>query len=305
MDDQMQASMGGDMEIEWRLEAYASVRLSPSARAAARMRTRVMRDARFAFDARAAAPAPLALIDSVAARRRSGLIRRGSGILLAATLSLGVAGGAMAAAQAGGPLYASRMWLETVTLPTTAAERTDAEITRLDARMIEVLAAARRGDPGAVQAALLAYEEIADEAVTAAGDDANAADRLRIALDRHLAVLATVAAKVPAQARDSIQANVDRAIERGGATVERMQGNHGAPWVKPGGSGTDPAVSPKPEKSPKPNATPGHTPDPHATPKPHPTPHAQPPAGGGKPPKAEPTPKADKTPPGQSRRSSP
>ena len=299
MDDPMQASTIGDLEIEWRLDAYAAVRLSPSARAAARMRARIMREVRLEFAARAAAPAPLAAMDGARSRRRSVLIRRGAGLLLAAALSLGVAGGAMAAAQAGGPLYSARVWLETVTLPSGAAGRTDAEIVRLDSRMAEVLAAYRSGDGGAVAAALLAYQEIADEALAGAGDDAAALDRLRAALDRHLAVLSAVAAKVPPQASGSIQQNIDRAIEHNAATVERMTGSRGSPPSTPAGSGSGPNATAKPDRTPKP------TPDsaPARTPPPQPTP--QPTPDNNKPPKPTPQPKPDKTPPGQGHTTAP
>lgn len=306
MDDPMQVSTNGTLEVEWRLEAYAAVRLAPSARAAARMRARVMREARLDFAKRATMPAPVTPIDEIRTRQRARHLRRGAGLLLAATLSLGVAGGAMAAAQAGGPLYTTRMWFETITLPTGASGRMDAEIVRLESRMAEVMAAARRGDRAAVEAALLAYQAIADEALAAAGDDQAALDRLRLALDRHLAVLATVAAKVPLQARDSIQANIDRAIERNAATVDRMTGTPGTPPTKPAGSGSGPAATQKPDKTPRPPAAPTPTAvpaRPDATP--DATPHAQATPPAEKPPKAPPSPKQDKTPPGQGRSSAP
>jgi hypothetical protein len=305
MDDPMQASTSGDLEIEWRLDAFAAVRLAPSARAAARMRARVMREVRLEFAARAATPAPVATVDVTGRRRRATMVRRGAGLLLAAALSLGVAGGAMAAAQPGGPLYTTRMWLETVTLPSGAAGRTDAEIVRLDSRMAEIMVASRRGDGAAVEAALLAYQEIADEALAAAGDDATALERLRLALDRHLAVLGTVAAKVPPQAGGAIQQNIDRAIERNAATIERMTGSHGAPPSKPAGSGSGPDASAKPDKTPKPapDPTPAHTPRPQPTPAP--PPQVQPTPDITKAPKATPPAKPDKTPPGQGHSSAP
>jgi hypothetical protein len=305
MDDPMKASTSGDLEMEWRLDAFAAVRLSPSARAAARMRARVMREVRLEFAARAAAPAPVTTVNEARSRRRSAVIRRGAGLLLAAALSLGVAGGAMAAAQAGGPLYPTRMWLETVTLPSGAAGHTDAEIVRLDSRMAEVLAGYSRGDGGAVAAALLAYQEIADEALAGAGDDAAALDRLRAALDRHLAVLGAVAAKVPPHASGAILQNIDRAIEHNAATVERMTGSRGSPPSKPAGSGSGPNASAKPDRTPKPtpDTAPAHTPRPQATPQPTPQPQATP--DNEKPPKASPPAKPDKTPPGQGRTSAP
>jgi hypothetical protein len=290
MDESMQASMGGDLEIEQRLDAFARVRLSPTERASARMRARVMREARLAIAAPTWSRTTPASIDH-ARVLRGGLARRGAGLLLAAGLTLAVAGGAMAASQAGGPLYPTRMWLETVTLPAAGAARTDADIVRLESRMEEVIAAARRGDRTAVAAALLAYEEIADEALLAAGGDAAAIERLRIALDRHVAVLQAVAAKVSPQASEAIGRNIDRAIEHNGATLDRIQAN-------PGGSApkSAPAVQPdhtaKPDTKAAPEPTP--RPTPARTPRPQPTPDAT------DPPKGQPDPKPDKTPPANS-----
>lgn len=283
----MQASIGGDLEIEQRLDAYARVRLSPTERASARMRARIMREARLAMAAGSTASLS-GSIDAARARRRGGLWRRGAGLLLAAGLSLAVAGGAMAAAQAGGPLYPTRMWLETIVLPADGAARADADLVRLESRMEEVIAAARKGDRGAVAAALLAYQEIADEALLAATGNATAIDRLRIALGRHLAVLEAVAAKVPPQASEAIGRNIDRAIERNGATVDRIESNKGGPATQPG-----PAA--KPDKTAKP--TPGPTPA--RAQGPQPTPAVV------EPPKGPPDPKPDKTPPGHGRSQTP
>jgi hypothetical protein len=286
MDEQMQASMGGDLEIEQRLDAFARVRLSPTERASARMRARIMREARLVMAAPTWTQTTPASIDH-ARVLRGGLARRGAGLLLAAGLTLAVAGGVMAASQAGGPLYPTRMWLETVTLPAAGAARTDADIVRLESRMEEVIAAARRGDRAGVAAALLAYEEIADEALIAAGGDEAAIERLRVALDRHVAVLLAIAAKVPPQASEAIGRNIDRAIEHNGATLDRIQANPGGPAPK-----SAPAV--KPEGTAKPaKATPEPTPrpTPARTPRPEPTPDPI------DPPKGQPDPKPDKTPP--------
>jgi hypothetical protein len=287
MDDPMQASIGGDLEIEQRLDAYARVRLSPTERASARMRARIMREARLAMAAGQTASLPVS-IDAARTRRRGGLWRRGAGLLVAACLSLAIAGGAMAAAQAGGPLYPTRMWLETIVLPADGAARADADLERLEARMQEVIAAARKGDHAAVAAALSAYQQIADEALLAASGDAAAIDRIRIALDRHLAVLTAVAAKVPPQASEAIGRNIDRAIERNGATLERIQSNKGGPATQPG-----PAA--KPDKTPKPTAAP----TPARTQPPQPTPVVV------ETPKGPPDPKPDKTPPGHGRSQEP
>jgi cell division septation protein DedD len=252
-----------------------------------------MREARLAMAA-ASTASVTSSIDLARARRRGGLMRRGAGLLLAAGLSLAVAGGAMAAGQAGGPLYPTRMWLETVALPADGAARADAELVRLEARMQEVIAAARKGDRGAVAAALHAYQEIADEAFLAATGDAAATDRLRLALDRHLAVHEAVAAKVPPQASEAIGRNIDRAIERNGATLDQIESKKGG-----GGPATEPGPAAKPDKTPKPTAKPAAAPTPARTQRPEPTPPA------AEPPKGPPDPKPDKTPPGHSRSQEP
>lgn len=295
----MQASISGDLDMERRLEAYAAVRLSPSSLAAARMRARVMREARLSIAAAEQSSARVAAIVEIQARRRAGLIRRGAGVLLAACLSLGVAGGAMAAAQAGGPLYPTRMWLETITLPAVGASRMDAEIVRLESRLAEVMAAARSGDRGAVEAALLAYQAIADEAVSAGGGDLAATERLRLALDRHLAVLATVAARVPLQARASIEQNIQRAIEHNAATVQRMGGNGGSPPTKPAVSAPGPDATAKPARSPKPEPAAAQTPKPEPTPRAAATARPEATPGAPETPKSRPSAKPGKAPPDQ------
>jgi outer membrane biosynthesis protein TonB len=158
--------------------------------------------------------------------------------------------------------------------------------------MQEVIAAARKGDRAAVAAALHAYQEIADEALLAATGDAAATDRLRIALDRHLAVLEAVAANVPPQASEAIWRNIDRAIERNGATLDRIESNKGVPATQPG-----PAA--KPDKTAKPIAKPTPAPTPARTQRPEPTPVVV------EPPKGPPDPKPDKTPPGHVRSQAP
>jgi hypothetical protein len=292
MDESMHASMGGDLEIEQRLDAFARVRLSPTERASGRMRAHVMREARLAMAAPTWSRTATASID-VARARRGGLARRGAGLLLAAGLTLAVAGGAMAASQAGGPLYPTRMWLETVTLPAAGAARTDADIERLESRMDEVITAARRGDHGAVAAALLAYEQIADEALIAAAGDEAAIERLRIALDRHVAVLLAIAAKVPPQAGEAIGRNIDRTIEHNGATLDRIQANPGGPAPQ-----SAPAVQPDKTEKPATKATPAPTPAATAAPTPVRTPRPLPTPDATEPPKGQPEPKPEKSPPG-------
>src|SRR4029079_6613234 len=174
MDEDMQAIDAGNLELERRFDSVARARLSPDPRATARIRARVMREARLHQDA---ARIALHIAPTVAASQRlagrplahailAGPGWRGERRLampfLAAAVWLGIAVGSIAAAQAGGPLYPTRLWIEAATLPTSAAARIDADLQRMDARLAEALTAAASGDRGAVFAALDAYAQIAE-----------------------------------------------------------------------------------------------------------------------------------------------
>jgi hypothetical protein len=297
MDDGMQVMEAADFEIERRLDSFARARLSPDPQAAARMRARVMREARLRF----AAPMPLSPTSEVVALRRSPRRTRRLGLsVLAAAVWLGVMVGSISAAQAGGPLYGARMWIENVTLPVDATARATAELARLDDRLTEVIAAAARGDAGAVQAALDAYRAIADTAIaTAAGSDALEA-LVSKALDAHLAVLTGVADKLTARGNDTaasaVQAAIERTIARNRAAIVQIgagRGNTGSQDATPAGGGaggaggaggtggpreTDPATgtvakpTPTPKPTPAPSAEPVATEPPAAEKTPRPTP---------------------------------
>ena len=73
----------------------------------------------------------------------------------------------LAAAQ-GGPLYGVWLWFEEVTLPSQGRSRTDADVARLQHRLDEAQQAALNGNAGAVSAALAAYRETVDDAISAA-----------------------------------------------------------------------------------------------------------------------------------------
>ena len=308
----MQASMAADLEVERRLDDFARGRLTPSAASKARSRARVMREARLAFADQAARAATAgAQADgktALSAARRTHL-RRGFALLAAAALSLVVVGGAFAASTAGGPLYGARVWLETVTLPTDVSARADAELVRLSTRLAELQAAVRSGDRAAVAAALVAYEQIADEALAGAGTDQAVIDKLTAALDRHVAVLERVASQVPPQAAASIAVNIQKAINHNDAAIERIQAgpnggsnnggathgdttNGSGTGAQPAAGSTDGASSsetaaPTPKVKPTSKANPTAAP---AAATPAPTPKAPP----------KPSPRPDKTPPGQS-----
>jgi hypothetical protein len=312
MDEPMHATPTADMELEQRLDAYARARLSITPDAAARIRERVMQDARRnlggpgTVSSLAAARAGAPGLRHTAARAR---LRRSGALLLAAALGVGVLGGTAAAAQPGGPLYGASVWVEMITLPGDPAERAVAELRRLEARLGEIQAAAKRGDRGAVAAAIAAYGAIADEALEGAGTDGPALDHLKLALDRHLAVLQAVAATAPAQASEAIQRNIDRAVLHNDATLEKIVArtpppnaggaNQGGGGANPGGATnpaggdggaataeppkaqnpddpTSPAVTPDPTKKPKPTPKPDPTPAEAA-----PTPTTAHPGGGG------------------------
>src|SRR2546423_1007474 len=73
--------------------------------------------------------------------------RRASFALAAATLAgLMLGTSVFAASSAGGPLYGTRLWLETATLPSDANARAAAELQRLQSRLGDTADAAVRGD---------------------------------------------------------------------------------------------------------------------------------------------------------------
>lgn len=225
-----------DFEIERRLDAYARARLSPDPAAVARTRARVMREARLQFEA---ARIAAHVVPAVSLATHRPLARRIATPLLAASLWAGVVVGSVAAAQAGGPLYPTRMWIETATLPATGVARTTAELDRLDARLGDALGAAARGDAGAAAAALAAYRQIADETIVASTGDAALEAKVAAALEGHLAVLTAVSASLEAKgnstAADAVETAIERTIERNAAVVAGLAGNGGG---KGSGSGS-------------------------------------------------------------------
>ena len=225
----MQAIEVRDREIELRLEGYARARLSPDPQSIARSRARIMREARLRFEeaqiaARTAPPAVLV-------PHRS-MIRRVAMPLLAASVWVVLAVGTMSAAQPGGPLYPTRMWVETATLPANGMARATTELRRLDARLAEASTAAGRGDAGAVQAALDAYRQIADETLVATAGDAALETLVADALDKHRTVLTAVAASLSAKGNETaaaaVEASIQRAIAHNQTVIDRIdQGNSG------------------------------------------------------------------------------
>ncbi len=278
----MQAMDAGTIELGRRLEAYARVRLSPDPQASARTRARVMREARLSFEA---ARIAVHVGPAIAASRRS-MQRRMVMPFLAAAVWLGIAAGSIAAAQAGGPLYPTRMWVESLLLPPGIEARTQAELSELDARLAEALAGVARGDRAAVAAALDAYSSIADDAIAASAGDPLLAEQVAEALDQHRAVLTAIAARLGDRgnltASEAIERNIERAIEHNAGAINAI-GNHPNPPAAgaggssgTGGSGATGGSGPA-EHTPTP-ANPDRTPPPATKPDrpPKPTPAVDP-----------------------------
>jgi hypothetical protein len=184
-----------DDQVARRLTAYAQFRLSPTPETSARMRARVM-DAAAAIPGRPAVAAqePISL---AAHRVRFGGRSRVFASLVAAALSVLLLAGVAFASSPGGPLYGVRLWVETVALPSEPGARANADVDRLDARLDEAVGAARNGNGSATAAALAAYREILDDALTAAGKIEARNERLEAALTRHQVVLATLLGYAP------------------------------------------------------------------------------------------------------------
>jgi hypothetical protein len=222
-----------DEDVERLLTAFAAARLDPSPHAAERTRAAVMAAAR---SRRAAG---------------GGFFGRGGRLAAAALLAAALTvafGGAALAAGPGSPLYGFRLWVETITLPSEANARADAQLALLEERLSEAQTASRAADAGAVAAALAAYrQEIADLLATVDGDEARLA-KLEAALGTHLVALRTLSSHVPDQARDAIQ----NAIENSSKAVDKVHESQGKPNASPG-----PATSPGPGRTPQPHPSGG------------------------------------------------
>ena len=221
-----------DELIARRLMAYAAFSLSPTPEATARMRAQVM-EAAAAIPGRPAVAAQKPV--SLAAYRSFDGRSRALAALMAAALSVLFLAGVAFASSPGGPLYGVRMWVETVALPSEPGARADADVDRLDARLDEAVGAARNGNGSATAAALAAYRDILEDALTAAGKIEARNERLEAALTRHQIVLATLLGYAPEPARDALE----RAIERSDQAVEGIGAGRG-------GNGNRPVAHPTP-----------------------------------------------------------
>jgi hypothetical protein len=241
----------GYRDLARRLEAFADLRLSPSAAATARMRSAVMH----AAHGRAALIATGAASGVAGTSERPSSIERGSAswrawrrpaaALLAATLTVGLLAGTTFASRPGGPLYAARIWVEMANLPADPVARAEAEATRLDARLEEAEEASAAGDIPAAEAALAAYSTIVAEATEASAGNATATAEIQVAVARHVIVLTLLVDTVPAAARDAVEHALTSStkvlddIDRAGG-ADGADPSHPAQPVTPG-AGNDPA----------------------------------------------------------------
>jgi hypothetical protein len=309
MDDDMIDLKAGNAELRRRLDAYAEARLSPDPAATSRIRARVLAVAHRQADLERAdtglavlprptgdaEDAPMRPVTTTGARRRAPW-RRAASVLLAASLGLSLVVGTALAARPGGPLYESRVWAETLTLPSDPSARAVAELERLTHRLQEAVTASQAGDPDAAAAALTAYEAITEQASTGAiiAGDTVASAALQAGVARNIDVLRGLADRLPERASLAISAAIERAIARSDRAIEaigRGRGNGNGSGAG-GGSGAQPTdrtpagPSAKPTKEPPAKPTNEPTAKPQPTSKPDKTPPGdgkppEPPGGGG------------------------
>ena len=232
-----------DHDVAHYLETFAAARLTPDDAAMRAMRTRMVDAAR----ARAALPAPAAddliflsgrrgshpstgsaaplpferraitqLGDGPAGSRtaaggRRHSFRRPLTAAMGSAVALSMLAGVCAAASGPGePLYGARLGVETALLPATADARVDAEITRLNSRLVEVSKASTRGDAPAAAAALDAYQSIVSDALTSAGGSLDRESRILTELQRHHEVFVALEGRLPGKAADELNVVLDR-----------------------------------------------------------------------------------------------
>lgn len=205
----------GDDELDWRLHAYISARLSPSAEASRRMRNAVVTRAADAAAIRAFEAERVALLEAQRQQQQRGLTgflrlytRRGAAAFLAASMIFG-SSVAVLAATPSSPLYGARIWLETALLPASGDARAAAHVNLLEVRVEDAEHAAGGGDPFGVATALAAYRaEMAMAIRDAAGDPVRLAE-LRDALDVHVLILEQLEANAPDGAQNAIHDTIN------------------------------------------------------------------------------------------------
>jgi hypothetical protein len=250
-----------------------------------------------------------------------GARRLGASFAAAILAGLMVGSSVFAASRAGGPLYESRLALESLALPADADARVDAQIGRAEARLGEAVEAAFRHDDRATAAALDAYDRAIDDLATSSG---LAATEALEAVGFHRSVLLQIAA----QSADDNASGIDRALANSTKVITRLaerEGGNGAGGVNgapqgqgngaggvngdPQGNGAGgvngdpqgPGGNPQGTGAPTPAArtpVPQATAEPTSRPTPKPTPDPTTRPAGGPEPSQDPgrTPKPHKTP---------
>jgi hypothetical protein len=191
----------------------------------------------------AAASGPEEPIPFAAYRARLSGRSRTIAALMAAALSVLMLAGVAFASGPGSPLYGIRLWAETVALPSEPGARADYDVDRLEKRMNEAVGAASSGNGSGVAAALAAYRDILDDALSATAERESPSDRLEWALGRHRLVLTTLLDSVPDAARDAIERAIERSDE---ATKGIGNGNGNGNGNGSGNGGDKPAAHPTP-----------------------------------------------------------
>ncbi|HSO28596.1 MAG TPA: hypothetical protein VLS28_01715 [Candidatus Sulfomarinibacteraceae bacterium] len=208
----------GAEELAQRLEAYASARLSPNRKASARIRSALVEEARMrALEAEMGG----------ARYRHRARDRRVMTLLLAAAVTLGSTVGVLAASAPGSPFYGARVWLEAATLPADADARALERIRQIEQRLVDSERAVADADDDAVAAATEAYRAAVDAATTEAGTDADRIARLEATLGKHVAVLESLAERLPEAASSGIR----RAIEASQKAVDKLDRANSVPGV--------------------------------------------------------------------------
>lgn len=197
-----------DGDVARRLRAYAGERLSPDAWASVRMRAAVIESGR----ARQVAGSRHRF--DVLAPFRIGLVRRAAPIALVAVLAIGSGTVAGVAASPGGPLYDSRLWLETALLPGSGVARFDAQVGHMDERIDELTSAVDSGNSAAADAAANAYDNQVSQAIQSAAQDRAELLDLRATLVKHLAHLQSLV-----KPNDKAAANLQNLIARTRAAI--------------------------------------------------------------------------------------
>jgi hypothetical protein len=169
-------------ELAWLLRGYAGARLSPDQWASIRMRRAIMRHGRDARASRAAGATPASRFGWLGGWGRA--LRPAAFVGLVGALAVMTGAEAAMSAAPGGPLYGTRLWVETAVV-TVQGGGADLRVGQLDQRIDEIAAAVHAGNASAANAASDAYSGEAAAAAQVAQDSTDLL-ALQAALQRHV-----------------------------------------------------------------------------------------------------------------------